>query len=368
MTPGRTLSRRALIAAAGAAAAYPACSAETLRLKDLAARAGLRFGTDSDVPITTAPPAYAELVTTHCDLFAPNLGWRRTSGPRGSTDPVWEDPNAAFARQHGMRLTGAHLLWYENLPTWFTMANAADAQGGATQHITSMVQHYNGQVFSWNVVNEEIDVSNGDPNGMRRSTLAQKLGPDFIAAAFHAAAAANQGALLTYNDTHLEMDNEFDGSRRDALQHLLDRLQRSSAPITAVGLQSHIKLDGSRFNEAIYRRFLHTIAARGLRILITELDVSDIPMTGTIEQRDTAVAAMYKTFLDAALDEPAVAQLVLWGLSDRYTWLNPASDPSYRRADGQPARPLPFDDQFRPKPALAAIAAALRAAPSRKSV
>ena len=133
-----------------------------------------------------------------------------------------------------------------------------------------------------------------------------------------------------------------------------------------MGLQSHLKLDGSRFDPVIYRRFLHDIAARGLRILITELDVSDIPLAGSIPQRDAAVAAMYKAFLDAALDEPAVAQVVVWGLSDRYTWLVPSSDPSYRRSDGLPARPLPFDDQFRPKPAFDAIATALRAAPSRK--
>ena len=364
--PGRNLSRRALIAGAGAAAAYPARAVETSRLRDLAARAGLRFG--SDIAITEAPPAYAGLFTTHCHLFAPNLGWRRTAGPLGSTDPLSEDPNVLFARQHGMRLTGGHLLWYENLPDWFASADASDAQNGATQHVTSMIQHYNGQVFSWNVVNEEIDVVNGDANGMRRSILAEQLGPGFITAAFQSAAAVNRGALLTYNDTHFEMDNAFDSSRRDALQHLLDRLQRANAPITAVGLQSHIKLDGSRFDPTIYRRFLHDIAARGLRILITEMDVSDIPMAGTVEQRDAAVAAMYQAFLDAALDETAVAQLVIWGLSDRYTWLTSASDPSFQRADGQPARPLPFDDQFRAKPAFTAIAAALRAAPFRKSV
>ncbi len=368
MIPHPTLSRRALLAGATAAAAEPAHAADTPRLKDLAAHAGLRFGSDSDVPIATAPPAYVELVAAQCDLFAPNLGWRRTAAARGATDPAWEDPNSAFARAHGMRLTGGHLLWYENLPAWFPMATAADAQGGADQHITDMVQHYNGQVFSWNVVNEEIDVVGGDENGMRQSLLVRKLGADFIARAFHTAAAANRGALLTYNDTHFEMDTPFEDNRRTALQHLLDRLQRANAPITAVGLQSHIKLDGSRFDQTIYRRFLHDIAARNLHILITELDVSDIPMAGTIEQRDAAVAAMYKAFLDAALDEPAVAQLVVWGLSDRYTWLTPATDPSYRRADGLPARPLPFDDQFRPKPACFAIAAALRAAPSRKSV
>ncbi len=359
------LSRRAVLGSAAALAARTQ-AAELARLQDLAARAGLRFGTDSDVIVSTAPPAYAQLVAAQCDVFAPNLGWRRVAGPVGAAEPVWEDPNIAFARQHGMQLTGGHLLWYQNLPAWFALADADQAQRAVDQHITNMVQHYNGQTFSWNVVNEEIDAAGGDVLGMRRSALVSKLGQDFIATAFHTAAAANSGALLTYNDTHLEMDNAYDGARRTALAHLLDRLQRAGAPITAVGLQSHLKLDGSRFDPALYRRFLHDIAARGLRILITEMDVSDIPVSGTIAQRDAAVAAMYKAFLDVALDEPAVAQLVVWGLSDRYTWLVATSDPSYRRADGLPARPLPYDDQFRPKPALDAIVAALRAAPARK--
>jgi endo-1,4-beta-xylanase len=35
------------------------------------------------------------------------------------------------------------------------------------------------------------------------------------------------------------------------------------------------------------------------------------------------------------------------------------------RADGLPKRPLPYDDDYRPKPLREAIAAALRAAPAR---
>ncbi len=366
MIATRTLSRRALLAAGLAAGASRARAAELVRLKDLAARAGIRFGSDSDVTISAAPAAYADLLASQCSEFAPNFGWRRVAGPRGAVEPVSEDPNIGFARQHGLRLTGGHLLWYQSLPAWFALDDPGSAQQDVDRHLTDMVQHYNGQVFSWNVVNEEIDTVGGDASGMRRSALVNQLGPDYIATAFHTAAAANRGALLTYNDNHLEMDTTLEETRRVALQRLLDRLQQAGAPITAVGLQSHLKLDGSSFNQSLYRRFLHDIAARGLHILITELDVSDIPLPGSIEQRDAAVAAMYKAFLDAALDEPAVAQVIVWGLSDRYTWLTPASDPSYRRADGLPARPLPFDDQFRPKPAFDAIGAAFRAAPYRK--
>jgi endo-1,4-beta-xylanase len=362
----RTLSRRALLATPlGMALARCADAAGVVRLKDLAARAGLRFGTDSDVTITAAPAAYAALLPEQADLFAPNLGWRRVAGALGAPEPAWEDPNVAFAREHGMPLTGAHLLWYQSLPAWFATLEPEAARRAAGSHITQMLGHYRGRVYNWNVVNEEIDTRGGDADGMRRSVLAEKLGPSFIADAFKAAAAARPDALLTYNDSHFEMDTPFDAARRSALLRLLDRLQRAGAPIGAVGLQSHLRIGSGRFDPALYRRFLHDIAARGLKILITELDVSDVAVSGSIAQRDQAVASFYSAFLNTALDEPAVAQVVIWGLSDRYTWLTAATDPSNRRADGEPNRPLPFDDAFQPKPAFAAIAAALRAAPVR---
>ena len=214
-------------------------------------------------------------------------------------------------------------------------------------------------------MNEAIDTENGDAQGLRRGPLLDQLGGQFITAAFHTARSADTHALLAYNETHLELDTRLHAARRDALLRLLDRLQHDGAPISAVGLQTHLRLDGQPFNAGLYRRFLHAIAARGLRILITEMDVFDIAVPGSIEQRDAAVAAMYRDVLAVALDEPGVASLVVWGLSDRYTWLNPATNPRYRRADGQPARPLPLDAAFQPKPALSAIADALRNAPRR---
>ena len=33
-----------------------------------------------------------------------------------ATEPQWEDPNVGFAREHGLMLTGAHLLWHESTP------------------------------------------------------------------------------------------------------------------------------------------------------------------------------------------------------------------------------------------------------------
>ena len=363
--------RRSLLRTAASASLFgliePRPSAAALpTLKEAAAAAGLRFGSSSDIDIARAPTAYATLFAAQCGLFAPQLGWGSIAPRPDAVEPAWEDPNVDFARVHGMTLTGAHLLWHENSPGWFAdLPAGAAAQQAVDRHIRQTAGHYAGRVFSWNVVNEAIDTRNGTSDGLRRSIYLQKLGPDFIARAFASARVADPRALLVYNDYGVETAGRLETARRDALLRLLDRVQRS-APIDGVGLQSHLSLGGARFDAAAYRRLLRDIAARGLVILITELDVLDSVADADVERRDAEVAAHYRAFLSVVMDEPAVASLVTWGLSDRYTWLTRERGASFGRADGRPTRPLPFDADLQPKPAYYALLEAFRAAPRRR--
>jgi endo-1,4-beta-xylanase len=77
------------------------------------------------------------------------------------------------------------------------------------------------------------------------------------------------------------------------------------------------------------------------------------------------VADTYRRYLDVALDETMVRTVICWGLSDRYSWIADLSLPQHRRADGAPPRPCLYDEALQAKPARAAVAAALAAAPLR---
>lgn len=256
----------------------------------------------------------------------------------------------------------------KSTPDWFSdLSSEGEAQKAIADHIHAMARHYAGEVFSWNVVNEIINPLEGRPDGLRHSPLLAKLGPSFVDFAFRMARQANPGVLLVYNDYGVEMDRPDHAARRRSILRLLQSWRSRGTPIDAVGLQSHLKLNGSRFDEGIYRSFLGEIAGMGFKILITEMDVLDAKTPSDLKQRDEAVADMYSRYLNVVLDEQAVIAVVTWGLSDRYTWLTQHSNPDYVREDAEPMRPLPFDDSFNPKPAFYAMLSAFAHAPIRKA-
>lgn len=343
----------------------PAAPRPTLR--QAAASAGLVYGSCSDEQFPNQPPAYQALFLSQCALYAGILAWQGIA-PDPSHEDDQRDPNVAIALNAGLKLTGAHLLWHEHTPAWLESLPRAQAEQAAAAHIQRIAGFYRGKCFSWNVVNEAINPRDHAADGLRvDSPLLRALGPDFFESAFREARAADPAALLLYNDYDLELDTPDQQARRTALFHLLDRLQKAQAPIDGVGLQSHLKLAHfADFHEKTYRAFLHDLSQRGLRIVITELDVDDRGAPPSPEDRDQAVADIYARFLAVALDEPAVAALVTWGLCDPYSWLNHNTYfPQFARPDGLPQRPLLFDAQFRPKPAYDAVLHALQHAPKR---
>lgn len=150
------------------------------------------------------------------------------------------------------------------------MAGPGNASSLLAAHIETVCGHYAGRLQAWDVVNEVVDPP--APGGLRDTPWLRFLGPGYIAAAFHAARAADPAAVLFLNDYGLEPDSPSTDAKRLAMLALLRRLLDADAPVQGLGLQAHL-VAGNRFDSLA--GFLGQVGALGLRVAVSELDVSD---------------------------------------------------------------------------------------------
>src|SRR5262249_32847203 len=149
------------------------------------------------------------------------------------------------------------------------------AEAAMLQRINDMCGRYRGRVFCWDVVNEAINVGDGRPDGLRKAVFLDQIGPEYFDLAHHAARAADPNALLVVNDYGIEYDMPGDNKKRLALLRLLERMKKAGTPVDVLGVQAHLQTGGAPFSPAKLRQFFAEVAAMGLAIHITELDVAD---------------------------------------------------------------------------------------------
>lgn len=337
-------------------------------LKQRAAAKGLIYGAAIQHNQLAADAFLAAHVANECGMLVPEwaLKWSTPDKPLRPTPNSFDftaaDWIAKFAKTHDLLFRGHTLVWYQSLPPWFEeTVNSQNAEQFLTKHIKTVVGRYAGQMHSWDVVNEAIETTDGRSDGLKRKPWLELLGPDYIEIAFRVAAEADPQAMLVYNDNGLEYDTREDEAKRTAVLKLLERLKNRGIPVHAFGMQSHLRGEETRFSAKKLQAFLHDIAGFGLKILITEMDVTDQKLPKDADVRDRMVAAAYEDYLSVALDQPAVIAVLTWGLSDRFTWLSSFAP----REDGSPLRPLPLDAQLKRKLAWNAIARAFDKAPKR---
>ena len=91
---------------------------------------------------------------------------------------------------------------------------------------------------------------------------------------------------------------------------------------------------------------MQRLAALGLEVQITELDVAlDLPCDAKKLERQ---AQIYGEITSVAMREEACTALLMWGFTDKYSWL-----PLF--SNGKRGCGLIFDDHYQPKPAYTAM-------------
>ncbi|MFL5270173.1 MAG: endo-1,4-beta-xylanase, partial [Stellaceae bacterium] len=357
--------------AAGLAPARHSHAASNASLQKLTAEKGLLYGTTISAAQIKGDRPFIDLVLQQAGLVVAenDMKWEiMNRGSPGDDDYGPADVVAGFAKENGLVLRGHNLLWYHRTPKWFfDLSSRQKIERSIVERIRQLAGRYRGTVHSWDVVNEPIEPKDGRSDGLRTGVFLEMFGPEYLDLAYRVARETDPNARLVVNDYDIELDAPEQEARRVALLRLVEQMRRSGTPVDAVGIQAHLSCAGGLpFSATRLRRFLADLAALGLTIQITELDVTDEGAPADQAVRDRLVADTYSRFLDAALDEPAVKMVVTWGLSDRHSWIvRHETHQSKWREDGLSSRPLPFDADLQPKPACEAIAQAFAHAPLR---
>lgn len=302
---------------------------------------GLRVGAAVSAALFE-DPAYAALVAREFSSVTPEnaMKWQATEANEGTFVYGLADAIVSWATRHGIAVRGHTLIWHDSAPGWlYQIRDAARMRQVMSAHIRALMTHYP-QVTTWDVVNEAVSDAPGHP--LRANSPFAVAGPEYIAHAFREAHAANPQARLYYNDYSADGMN----GKSDAIYALIRDLLAQGVPIHGVGFQAHLDetydVTASRVTENL-RRF----RALGLDVQLTEVDVTlRGPPTPDALKRQARVYHDLLTACRAA----GCSNFTLWGVTDLSSW---------RAA----AYPLPFDDDGRPKPAHAALIAALRGPP-----
>jgi endo-1,4-beta-xylanase len=352
------ITRRALLAAGLGGLAAPAFAQSpqfsTSGLGRLAAAKGLIFGTAAasyELRDADFPP----LLAREAAMLVPEYEMKRhvVQPAPGRYDFSGIDTLLSFARAHGMAIRGHPLVWHNANPPWLEEAVLSSRDDRLlTDYVTRLAGRYRGQMHSLDVVNEAL-AQDGD--GFRPTLWLKAFGPSYIDMSFHAARAADPGALLVYNDYGCEPGDAAGDRMRASCLKFLDGMMARGVPVQAVGLQGHLSAFGPKVDQTKLRNFLSEIQARKLKLLITELDVDDEGGAWDIASRDRAVADEAARFLDVVLDSANLLAVLTWGLSDRY------ADPPQslkRKTVGWRDRKFPYDSALAAKPLRTVLARA----------
>ncbi|MBN8503987.1 MAG: endo-1,4-beta-xylanase [Burkholderiales bacterium] len=349
-------------------------------LKAIARSRGLRFGSalggqepESQQRFGFADPAYRALIARECELLVHEneMKWQALRPSRDRFEFTRADAILQWAETQGLSTRGHTLLWQAPrwLPAWLNQLDFGStpvkaAEAILREHIRTVTQRYGRRIMSWDVVNESVAHEDGE---LRANAFSPHLGTfGQVELAFRYAAEYAPHAELVYND-YMGMGRYFIKHRAGVLK-LLDGLRKRDAPVHALGLQAHVGTSANGEwsgrggeDEREWRRFLDEVTGMGLKLLITEFDVSDQHLLADTARRDTEVAAIGKAFLDITLSYRQLRDVLCWGMADAYSWLQVFGP----RTDQLMKRGTPYDAHLQPKPLRQALAAALRAAPPR---
>ena len=322
-------------------------------LSEVAQRSGRYFGAAVRSDQLEANPQLRELVIRDCTSLTPeiHLYWNCLEWNKGRYNFKPVDELLTFAAAHDMTVRGHALIWDPCTPDWAKAEMLRKRDWRLIErHFSNVLGRYRNDIEDWNVVNEPIDTVDGE-NDLRRTSFQRAFGPDYVARALRDARAIAPRARLLINEYGFDYANPVDAARRQAFLKLIRDLKQRDVPLDGVGIQAHLDLSKGPLAERELKIFFRELAATGVDITISELDVKEQGHHLPLAERDRLVAEEARKFLDIALGETSVRGVVTWGISDRHSWLTENPTQATLDARGRPVlnRGLPYDQNYQQK-------------------
>lgn len=329
------------------------------------------FGTAMNTPqITGEDTAAVNVIKQHFNsIVAENIMKSEIIQPvEGEFDFSLADQFVKFGTDNKMHIIGHTLIWHSQAPKWFFV----DKQGNDVSpevltermrtHIHTVVKRYKGRVHGWDVVNEAIL----DDGSWRKSKFYEILGEDFVKLAFQFAHEADPDAELYYNDYSMAHEAKCQG-----VIAMVKNLQAQGIKVDGIGMQGHLTFDFPTVDA--FEKSLVAFAETGVKVMITELDLSALPSPWSNVGANISDAVEYQAVMNPYVDGlPAeeynkweahylaffkmflkhsdkISRVTLWGVNDTQSWKN--DFPVRGRTD----YPLLFDRNYEPKPIVEAI-------------
>jgi endo-1,4-beta-xylanase len=340
-------------------------------------RVGAALGTQQ---VLGEEPAALALVAQQFNTITPEnlLKWAEVHPQPGRYRFEPADHYVNWGNDHRMFVVGHTLVWHNQTPAWAFQQPGGQpldrdtALANMKEHISTVVGRYKGRIHGWDVVNEAIDDQGrlrtgpvGVP-GRRGEPWHAAIGDDYIEMAFRYAHAADPHAELYYNDY-----NEWYPAKIEAIAKLVRALQAKGIRIDGIGLQGHWGMDYPTLAEIDH--MLTEYGKLGVKLMITELDITMLPIPGQQTGAETTersqggdrmnpypnrlpadkqraladrYAAIVRLFVKHA---DKIDRVTFWGVHDGQSWKN--DWPIRGRSD----YPLLFGRNLQPKPAFAAV-------------
>ena len=251
-----------------------------------------------------------------------DMKWSSLQPTEGNYTFTNADKIVAFAQANGMKIKGHNLCWHKQVPDWIFKDGSSTASKELVlqrlrTHITTVMTHFKGKVYAWDVVNEAID----DGSDIYKSTQWYNIcGEDYIIEAFKAARAADPDARLFYNDY-----SATNATKRGKIFNLLKKLKDQNL-VDGMGLQGHWNISAP--SNALIIDAFDKYKSLGIELQITEMDVSvytsdsdpqSLFTTDLAMMQNIAYGRFFKLFRTY---KDAITGITFWGLADNHTWLD----------------------------------------------